>query len=119
MIAVVDDDPSVCRALKRLLRSLSHEVETFSSARDFLDWHPEGNLDCLILDVHMPDMTGFELKRKLSEDGRNPPIIFITAHDDLQTRQCALNSNVVAYLRKPFDDQSLIDAIQKAAGGTT
>jgi FixJ family two-component response regulator len=115
MISIVDDDPSVCRALKRLLHSLGYDVETFSSGVDFLASSPSKNPECLILDIHMAGMNGFELQEKLLEQKRNIPIVFVTALDDEQTRQKATRSGAIAFLRKPFDDQSLIAAIRKAA----
>ena len=114
MISIVDDDPSVRRALRRLLRSLGYEVETFNSASDFFASQNQENMECLILDIHMSGMSGFELQQRLIEEGRNLPIIYITAHHDEQTRKRAVQSGAIAYLRKPFDDQSLIEAIRQA-----
>ena len=113
MISVVDDDPSVRRGLKRLLRSLGYEVETFESAQDFVSGeHHE--CECLILDIHMGGISGFDLYRRLMREGFQPPIIFITAHDDEQTRNKVKELGAVAYLRKPFEEQLLIAAISKA-----
>jgi len=114
MISVVDDDTSICRALKRLLRSFGYEVQTFTSGSEFLAYDFPEKPECLILDIHMSGMTGFDLQQKLQEEGRNLPVIFITALDDDLTRQKASESGAVAFLRKPVDDQSLIVAIQKA-----
>jgi FixJ family two-component response regulator len=114
MIAVIDDDPSVRRALKRLLRSFRYDVEVFASAGEFLDSGNQECVDCLILDIHMDQINGFELQKQLQESGRNFPVIFITAHDDELTREQASSSKAIAYLRKPFDDESLLQAIEKA-----
>lgn len=114
MITIVDDDPSVRRAIKRLLRSLGHDVEAFASAQEYFDREHQGNSECLILDVHLGGMSGFDLQKKLIETGISLPIIFITAHDDDETRRKAVNCGASAYLVKPFDDQALIHAIQLA-----
>lgn len=112
MISIVDDDPSVRRALKRLLRSFGYDVEAFPSAQEYLSRESGQAPDCLILDIHLGGVSGFDLQRTLQESGEAPPIIFITAYDDSDTRNQA--TAAVAYLRKPFDDQVLIDAIHKA-----
>ena len=114
MISVVDDDVSVRRALKRLIRSCGFEVETFASAQDFFAETGLQKAECIILDIHLGGMSGFEMYQKLTNNGSDVPVIFITAHDDEQTRTQAKRLGAVAYLRKPFDDQSLIDAISTA-----
>ena len=114
MISVVDDDPSVRRSLRRLLRSLKYDVEVFASAQEFLDFSFPEPLECLILDVHIGGMNGFELQQKLLDEGRTPPVIFITAHDDEPTRERVRKSGAIAYVRKPFDEQTLIDALDKS-----
>ena len=114
-IAIVDDDASVCRALRRLIRSLGMDAETFPSAREFLDRVaalPPFDMDCLILDVHMPRMSGLELQTRLGRAGR--PIIFITAHDDRDARDQALAAGALAFLHKPLDEASLIESLERA-----
>lgn len=116
-IAVVDDDESVCRAVKRLLRSFSMEAETFSSGQNFLDLveaMPSFQPDCLILDVQMPGMNGLEVQQRLVKSGKTIPVIFITAHDELGVREKALAAGAVAFLRKPFDDELLIKTLREA-----
>jgi FixJ family two-component response regulator len=117
MITIVDDDPSIRRALRRLLRSVGFHVETFASAQDFLDFDRRKETECIILDIHLMGMSGFELSERISEQGFYPPIIYITAHDDEQSKARAIQSGAIAYLRKPFNDHSLIDAIRKAVSG--
>ena len=117
LISIVDDDVSVCRALRRLVRSAGYTVETFASAREFLDSSPSGRTACLVLDIHLDGMSGFELSEQLAEDRTAIPIIFITAHDDAPTRERVRRAGVAAYLPKPFDEQVLLDAIRSAVDG--
>jgi FixJ family two-component response regulator len=118
-IAVIDDDASVRRALGRLLRSAGFAVETFATAREFLDSGYSARTACLVLDVHLPGMSGFELQEHLAVSGALIPIVFITAHDDATTRERANRAGVVAYLRKPFDQGKLIKAISRTISGYT
>src|SRR5688500_15292784 len=111
MISVVDDDPSVRRALRRLLRSFGFEVETFGSADEFFDCDWQREKECVILDIHLGEITGFELQQRIMDAGLHQPIIFITAHEDEETFQQAMQAGAIAYLPKPFQDQSLMDAI--------
>lgn len=116
VIGVVDDDDSVLRALRRLLRGAGFAVKSFGSAEEFLGLeHPE-TINCLVLDIHMPGLSGFDLQERLADAQLLIPIIFITAHDDPLTRERARKGGV-AYFPKPFDAQSLIGAIEKALGG--
>ena len=117
LISIVDDDVSVCRALRRLVRSAGYTVETFASAREFLDSSPSGRTACLVLDIYLDGMSGFELSEQLAEDRTAIPIIFITAHDDAPTRERVRRASVAAYLPKPFDEQALLDAIAGAING--
>jgi FixJ family two-component response regulator len=113
-VYVVDDDESIRRALKRLLRSAGYHAVTFNSAEEFMEatyWRGEG---CLVLDIRLPGMTGLDLQEKLVALGAKYPVIFMTAHDNPQWRQRAKEVGAIAYLRKPFDEQSLLDAIQCA-----
>ena len=113
VIAIVDDDPSVRRSLHRLVQSAGYTVQTFASAREFLDWVPRGRTACLVLDIHLDGVSGFELQERLAGDGAGIPIIFITAHDDAPTRQRIERSGIAAYLRKSFDER----ACSKRSGG--
>jgi FixJ family two-component response regulator len=117
LISIVDDDLSVCRALRRLVQSAGYTVETFASAREFLDSSPSGRTACLVLDIHLDGMSGFQLSEQLAEDRTAIPIIFITAHDDALTRERVGRAGVAAYLPKPFDEQALLGAIARAVDG--
>jgi FixJ family two-component response regulator len=117
LIAIVDDDESVCRAVRRLMRSLAMDGETFSSGQQFLDLldaMPSFRPDCLILDVQMPGMNGLEVQNRLALSGNTVPVIFITAHDEVGIREKALSAGAVAFLRKPFDDQLLVKTLRQA-----
>jgi FixJ family two-component response regulator len=114
-IYVIDDDASVRKALKRLIRSTGMSAHTFASAEDFLA-SQRSLPDCLVLDLRMPGMSGLELQQQLAAEHRSVPIVFISAHDDEQTRHTALAAGAAAFLHKPFDDHALLDAIDQAAG---
>lgn len=119
-IAIVDDDASVCRAVKRLLRSFSMDAETFSSGQSFIDLveaMPSFQPDCVILDVQMPGMNGLEVQQRLVKSGHGIPVIFITAHDEMGVREKALGGGALAFLRKPFDDELLIRTLRAAVKG--
>jgi len=116
MISIVDDDASVRRALDRLVGSAGYLVETFASARDFLGSIPSTRTACLVLDIYLEGMTGFQLQEQLETDRLAIPIIFMTAHDDLATRERIRRSGAAGYLGKPFDGQALLDAILRVAG---
>ena len=118
-VAVVDDDASVRRALSRLLRSAGFEVSTFGSAREYLDARHLHEANCLVLDVHLGGMSGFELEERLRETGSMVPVIFITAHDDETTRERARRAGASAYLPKPFDATALLDAVRSALGAAS
>ena len=120
-MAIVDDDDSVCRAIRRLVRSLAMDAETFSSGRQFLDLlhaMPSFQPDCAILDVQMPGMNGFELQELLVKSGNKIPLIFITAHDEVGAREKALGAGALAFLRKPFDDELLVRTLSEALKDT-
>jgi FixJ family two-component response regulator len=114
MVCVVDDDESILRALRRVLGATGFRVETFSSAQQFLDSEHRDRADCLVLDVHLGGLSGLDLQERLARSGVSTPVIIITAYDDARTRERARRAGVIEYLRKPFDDDSLIDAIHKA-----
>lgn len=115
-LSVVDDDDSVRTALRRLLKALGFNVKTFKSAEDFLDSGLAQRPDLLILDVRMTGMSGLELQRSLIENGSDIPVIFMTAYDDIGARRIAMEAGAVAFLKKPFEENILIDAIQRALG---
>jgi FixJ family two-component response regulator len=113
-IAIVDDDPSVLKALGRLLATRSFTIKTYSSAPQFLASLPEGLPGCLIADLQMPEMTGLELQLNLARRGLQIPIIIITAHDDAGMRERCKSAGAIAYLAKPVNDASLFAAIEAA-----
>jgi FixJ family two-component response regulator len=117
MIAIVDDDESVCRALKRLIRSLGMDADTFPSGRQFielLEAMPSLRVDCVVLDVQMPGMNGLQVQQQLARSAHRIPVIFITAHDDPALREQALAAGALAFLRKPFNDELLIKILNVA-----
>jgi FixJ family two-component response regulator len=117
LIAIVDDDESVCRALKRLVRSLGMNAETFASGQQFLDLieaMPSFRPDCLVVDVQMPGLNGLEVQERLATNGNPLPVIFITAHDEAVPRERALAAGAVAFVRKPFQDELLIKTLRVA-----
>jgi FixJ family two-component response regulator len=111
LVSIVDDDASVCKALKRLIQSVGLRAETFASADELLRSPHLDDTACLILDVVMPGLSGLDLQRDLEAAKRHIPIIFITAHDDEHNREQALELGAVAFLRKPFSEQALITAM--------
>jgi FixJ family two-component response regulator len=112
-IVVIDDDQSVCKALRRLLRAALMEVETYASGQAFLDVVLKRDPDCLILDIRMPGLTGPDLRDRLQEMGRRIPIVFITAHAEDVLTERSLNADGADVLRKPFGDRELLDAITR------
>ena len=120
LISIVDDDHSIRRALRRLIRLAGFTTETFASAEDFLSSASLVLTACLVLDIHLNGgMSGFELQAQLAADRVVIPIIFISAHNDVLTRERAERSGAAAYLWKPFNDELLLDAIRGAVGGST
>jgi FixJ family two-component response regulator len=115
-IAVVDDDPSVLRALRRLLRTRAFHPKTFVSAREFLAALAGGVPECLIADLQMPEMSGLELHQHLTKSGFEIPTIIITAHDDCDLRRRCEAAGTSAYLLKPLHDIVFFAAIEKARG---
>jgi len=115
-IAIIDDDESVRNALRRLLRSANLDADTFASGRDFLDYLSTHRPDCVVLDLHMPGMNGLDVQRQLARNGPQIPVVIITGHDEPQTRAACLTAGAFACLAKPLDDETLLDAIYRAAG---
>ena len=110
-IYVIDDDESVRRAFQRLLRSAALEVETFASVEEFFGGERQRDNACIIVDMRMPGLTGFDLQRELASRGIRMPVIVISASDDAATREQARRLGAKAFFRKPIDDQALLDAI--------
>jgi len=120
LVAVVDDDESVCRAIRRLLHSVGIGADTFSSGDAFLSTlssTPSARPACVILDILMPGINGLEVQRYLAAS--SVPVIFTTACNDLAVRETALASGAAGYLRKPFNDAILIKALEMALGATS
>jgi FixJ family two-component response regulator len=114
LVSVVEDDKYFRESMTRLMRSLRYNVEAFSSAADFLASPRLIETTCLIADVQMPTMTGVELYRHLFEAGHKIPTILVTAYPNDVDRTRALNDGVVCYLRKPIDEQHLIQCLRAA-----
>jgi FixJ family two-component response regulator len=116
LVSIVDDDLSVRRALRRLVASAGFSVETFASGRELLDSESLGRSHCIVLDIHLGGLSGLDVQERLKTMGVQAPVIFITAHDDEATHGRVRRSGAVAYLRKPFEDHALLDAIERALG---
>lgn len=114
-VAIVDDDDSLCRSLARLLRASGLQPITYACAEDFLADVKRPRFDCLVLDVQLGGMSGIELARELRAQGGHPPFIFITAHDDEQTRADALAVGCAAYFRKNDAGAEIVQAIRRLA----
>ena len=115
-IYVVDDEDSVRVALKRLLNAWGFNVKTFKSAEEFLGLRLFQSFGVLILDVRMPGMSGLELQKRLTERTLEAPVIFVSAHDDIQARTTAMEAGAVAFLQKPVEERDLVDAVRQALG---
>jgi FixJ family two-component response regulator len=112
-IFVIDDDPSVRRAVSRLLRVHGYSVRVFASADEYLAYTGDDIPACLVIDVRMPGKTGLDLFETLNETGADLPVIFITGHGDVPGAVRTMKRGAVDYLCKPFDDRHLLDAIQR------
>jgi FixJ family two-component response regulator len=117
VIAIVDDDESVREATRGLVRSLGYVAATFTSAEEFLRSDGAHDAWCLISDVQMPGMSGVELQDRLIAVGCHTPMIFITAFSDERVRARTLDGGAFGFLRKPFDDDCLIECLDKALKG--
>ena len=117
IVYVVDDDASVRRALERLIKSVGLNIQTFASAREFLDFDLPEHPSCVVLDVRMPRMSGLDLQKALADKGVTIPIVFITGHGDINMAVQAMKDGAVDFLPKPFHDQDLIDAVTRALDG--
>jgi two-component system, LuxR family, response regulator FixJ len=115
-VFIVDDDESVRASLRLLVESAGLRSRTFASAEEFLESRSMNDASCLLLDIQMPGMSGFELQEQLAISKTHVPVIFITGHDRSGMEGKAMKLGAVAYLRKPFDDEALLDAIHQACG---
>ena len=113
-VYLVDDDAAVCRSLVRLLKAVGYRASVFNSPEEFLRHYREEGPACLVLDMHLPGITGLELQRTLTAAGRSLPIVFITGHGDVLTSVRAMKGGAVDFLPKPFLDTDLLNAVGQA-----
>ena len=119
LLAVVDDDADVRVALTRLVSSAGFAVETFASGAEFLHSIEDHEPDCVVLDLHMPEMSGFDVQGALASGHAAVPVVVITGHDTPESRARAVQLGARAYLCKPVDDEALLAAIGAAMGGAS
>ncbi len=112
-VFVVDDDDAVRNSMRWLVESIGLPVETYASAREFLETHDPNRPGCLVLDVRMPGMSGLDLQERLHENGIVIPIIVVTGHGDVPTAVRAIKAGAVEFIEKPVNDQLLLDTIQR------
>jgi FixJ family two-component response regulator len=117
LISVVDDDESIRRTTTLLIESFGFRAAAFASAESFLESDQLHDTSCLILDVHLPDMSGLQLQSELTTAGYGIPIIFITGYDDKDSRGRAMRAGAVAFLGKPFNDVQLLQTVRSALAG--
>src|SRR5262245_1193430 len=118
VIAIVDDEECVRKALERLFRSAGHNVASFRSGEDFLYALGICRPDCVILDLHLPGLSGLDVQRCLRRNRNNLPCIIVTGKDEPETRERVLASGGAGYLTKPLDQRKLFDMISAAVPGT-
>ena len=114
MVAIVDDEDSVRVALERVLRACGMQVVTFPGGSEFLLALETVRPQCVVLDLHMPKLSGFEVLELLMQEGRHLPVVVVTGHDSPEARTRALAAGASAYLTKPIDDGLLLDEIARA-----
>ena len=115
VISIIDDDESVREATRSLVRSLGYSARVYASAEEYLQ--SDRDSSCLITDLHMPGMSGADLQDRLIADGHRIPIIFMTAYSEEKVRARVLDAGAFGFLRKPFDDEHLIECLDKALKG--
>jgi FixJ family two-component response regulator len=113
VIFVIDDEPSVCLSLKRLLRSVGLEARTFASAQEFLHSERPNAPGCLVLDVRLPGLSGLDLQQELAAKKIDLPVVFVTGHGDIPMSVRAMKAGAVEFLTKPYREKELLDAIQR------
>jgi FixJ family two-component response regulator len=109
----VDDEACVCKALERLLKSAGFDVVTFTGGAPFLKFVETGRVDCAIVDLHMPHLSGLDVQLKLGNAGKRVPVVVVTGQDTPESYRSVMDAGAVAYLRKPADDQALVEAVEK------
>jgi FixJ family two-component response regulator len=117
VVSIVDDDPSVRKALRRLCKSVGYDVNMFDSSESFLNASVADTTDCLILDVHLPGKSGLELQQELVSADTTCPIVFITAFEDDRARRTAFEYGALGFLGKPLDVDHLLQIIDRALSG--
>jgi FixJ family two-component response regulator len=117
-VYIVDDDESVCRALKTFLMTFDFEVNTFNSAKSFFDTVSNDDPGCLLLDIHMPDVDGWVMQKMITDSGSKRPVIFISAEKQDNVADRVLQVGAVGFLQKPFDSQALVNLINVALEGS-
>jgi len=113
-VCVVDDDQAMRNSLKWLIESVGMQVESFSSADEFLAQHQPGRTGCLVLDVRMPGMSGLDLQEHLAANNIRIPVVIITGHGDVPMAVRAMKCGAIDFIEKPFNDEVLLDAIRRA-----
>lgn len=114
LVAIVDDDQLFRRSVERVVRSAGFRVEAFGSAEDLLERGDLNHTACAILDMNLPGMSGFDLQRRLVSGSYPVPIVFVSADEDSVLRANVLRAGAIAFLKKPFDDSTLLDALDRA-----
>ena len=114
IVYIVDDDPSILRALTRLLRAGGHQVSAFRSPRDFLAQHDAAKPGCVVLDLAMPGLSGLELQTALAAAGCQRPIVFLSGHGDIPSSVRAMKAGAIDFLTKPVSEENLLAAIRRA-----
>ena len=114
LVAIVDDDELFRRSIERFVRSAGFNVATFASAEDFLDSADLDRATCAILDMRLPGMNGLDLQQRLIARPTPIPIVFVSAHEEAAMRAMALRAGAIAFLKKPFDNSTLLDALNRS-----
>jgi FixJ family two-component response regulator len=117
LVFVVDDDPGMLRGVRRLLREHGYDSLLFSSAESFQKHDNFEQAICVVLDIHLNDESGIEVRHRMKAAGLSMPVIYITGKDSHATRMAAMESGCIAYLTKPFEARSLIEPIARASAG--
>lgn len=112
-VFVIDDEVVICRSIQWLLESVNLKVETYTSARSYLSQYDPKKMGCILVDIRMPEMSGLELQKELNAKGNALPLIMMSGHGDITTAVCAMKEGAVDFITKPFNDQMLIELIQK------
>ena len=114
LVAIVDDDELFRRSIERLVRSAGFRVETFGSAEDFLECGDLDGTACAVLDMKLPGMNGLDLQQRLITTHKPMPIVFVSAHEEAIRQTNALRAGAIAFLKKPFDNSTLLDALNRS-----